>query len=110
MFLDNVVYRLGLAKSRAQARQFVQHGFINVNGKTMGLARSRAQARQFVQHGFINVNGKTMSVPSYSMKVGDKVSFSQRGNSISQVKEILDGLKSEYVPAWLSLEEMLFHR
>ena len=77
--LDNVVYRLGLA-------------------------RSRAQARQFVQHGFINVNGKTMSVPSYSMKVGDKVSFSQRGNSISQVKEILDGLKSEYVPAWLSLD------
>lgn len=77
--LDNVVYRLGLAKSRSQARQFVYHGFISVNGKRM-------------------------TIPSYCVKVGDKISITDRGNAIGQVKEIVDDLKSEYVPAWLSLD------
>ncbi|MEI0476631.1 30S ribosomal protein S4 [Brachyspira pulli] len=77
--LDNVVYRLGLAKSRNQARQFVAHGFISVNGKRM-------------------------TVPSYCVKVGDKVSITERGNAVAEVKTIIEGLKSEYVPAWLSLD------
>ncbi|MEI0491314.1 30S ribosomal protein S4 [Brachyspira intermedia] len=77
--LDNVVYRLGLAKSRNQARQFVAHGFISVNGKRM-------------------------TVPSYCVKVGDKVSITERGNAVAEVKTIVEGLKSEYVPAWLSLD------
>ena len=77
--LDNVVYRLGLAKSRSQARQFVYHGFISVNGKRM-------------------------TIPSYCVKVGDKISITDRGNAIGQVKEIVEDLKSEYVPAWLSLD------
>ncbi|ADG71943.1 30S ribosomal protein S4 [Brachyspira murdochii] len=77
--LDNVVYRLGFAKSRNQARQFVAHGFISVNGKKM-------------------------SIPSYSIKVGDKISFTENGNAIGEVKAIAEGLKSEYVPAWLSLD------
>lgn len=77
--LDNVVYRLGFAKSRNQARQFVAHGFISVNGKKM-------------------------SIPSYSTKVGDKISFIENGNAIGEVKAIAEGLKSEYVPAWLSLD------
>ncbi|MDO6992423.1 30S ribosomal protein S4 [Brachyspira innocens] len=77
--LDNVVYRLGFAKSRNQARQFVAHGFISVNGKKM-------------------------SIPSYSTKVGDKISFTENGNAVGEVKTIAEGLKSEYVPAWLSLD------
>lgn len=77
--LDNVVYRLGLAKSRNQARQFVAHGFISVNGKRM-------------------------TIPSYCVKVGDKISITERGNAVSEVKTIAEGLKSEYVPAWLSLD------
>ena len=77
--MDNVVYRLGLAKSRSQARQFVYHGFISVNGKRM-------------------------TIPSYCVKVGDKISITDRGNAIGQVKEIVEDLKSEYVPAWLSLD------
>ena len=77
--LDNVVYRLGFAKSRNQARQFVAHGFVSVNGKTM-------------------------TIPSYCVKVGDKISFTERGNAVAEVKNIVEGLKSEYVPAWLSLD------
>ncbi len=77
--LDNVVYRLGLAKSRNQARQFITHGFISVNGRRM-------------------------TIPSYCVKVGDKVSITERGNAVSEVKSIVEVLKSEYVPAWLSLD------
>lgn len=77
--LDNIVYRLGLAKSRSQARQFVYHGFIAVNGEKM-------------------------SIPSYSMKVGDKITFTEGGKKTAFVKEIIENLKNEYVPAWLSLD------
>lgn len=77
--LDNIVYRLGIAKSRSQARQFVTHGFISVNGKQM-------------------------TIPSYCAKVGDKISISERGKNITEIKSLVDGLKSEYVPAWLSLD------
>ncbi|PTY39562.1 30S ribosomal protein S4 [Brachyspira hampsonii] len=77
--LDNVVYRLGFAKSRSQARQFIAHGFVSVNGKGM-------------------------TIPSYCVKVGDKIAFTDRGNAIAEVKTIIEGLKSEYVPAWLTLD------
>ena len=77
--LDNVVYRLGFA-------------------------RSRNQARQFVAHGFISVNGKGMTIPSYCVKVGDKISLTERGNAVAELKTIVEGLKSEHVPAWLSLD------
>lgn len=77
--LDNVVYRLGLAKSRSQARQFISHGFIAVNGKKM-------------------------SVPSYATKVSDKITFTEGGKKTAFVKEAIENLKNEYVPAWLSLD------
>ncbi|EKV57429.1 30S ribosomal protein S4 [Brachyspira hampsonii] len=77
--LDNVVYRLGFAKSRSQARQFIAHGFVSVNGKGM-------------------------TIPSYCVKVGDRIAFTDRGNAIAEVKTIIEGLKSEYVPAWLTLD------
>lgn len=77
--LDNVVYRLGFAKSRSQARQFVSHGFISVNGRKM-------------------------TIPSYNARVGDTITFTDRGNAVSQVKETIENLKSEYIPAWLSLD------
>ena len=38
------------------------------------------------------------------VKVGDKISFTERGNAVAEVKNIVEGLKSEYVPAWLSLD------
>lgn len=77
--LDNVVYRLGLAKSRAQARQFVSHGFIAVNGKKL-------------------------TIPSYQTKVGNTITLTKAGESVGQLKEIVENIKNEYVPAWLSFD------
>lgn len=76
--LDNVVYRLGLAKSRAQARQFITYGFISVNGKQI-------------------------TIPSYCVKVGDKISTTERGKNIKEIQSIIDSLKNEYTPTWLNL-------
>ena len=45
-----------------------------------------------------------MTIPSYCVKVGDKISITDRGNAIGQFKEIVEDLKNEYVPAWLNLD------
>jgi len=74
--LDNVVYRLGLAKSRNQARQFVTHGHVAVNGE------------------------KT-DIPSYTVSVGDEISYSSRFNKREISKLIKAENKKAEVPAWL---------
>ena len=74
--LDNVVYRLGLAKSRNQARQFVTHGHVAVNGE------------------------KT-DIPSYTVSVGDEISYSTRFNKREISKLIKAENKKAEVPAWL---------
>jgi small subunit ribosomal protein S4 len=79
MRLDNVVYRLGLAESRAQARQLVNHGHIAVN------------------------DVKT-DIPSYVAKVGDKVSVRPSSRENEYFKLISKGLSRKSMPAWLTLD------
>ncbi|HWO73365.1 MAG TPA: 30S ribosomal protein S4 [Dehalococcoidia bacterium] len=77
--LDNVVYRLGLADSRKQARQLVRHGHIALNGR------------------------KT-DIPSAQVKVGDTISFSARGAKTEYAKIVQETIKSKQPPSWLSLD------
>ena len=78
--LDNIVYRLGLAPTRAQARQLVTHGHFKVNGRRI-------------------------NVPSYSAKVGDKISI-REGSAAKKVFGDLPTTLKKYEPAeWLSLEK-----
>jgi len=74
--LDNVVYRSGLASSRAQARQFVAHGLFTVNGKKV-------------------------DIPSYSTKVGDVVAVRLSRRDIEHFKIVKEGV-SRVVPKWLT--------
>jgi small subunit ribosomal protein S4 len=74
--LDNVVYRLGFASSRDQARQFITHGHFAVNGGAV-------------------------SIPSYGLKKGDVVSVRQGRGERVPFKEAGDALKSANVPEWL---------
>jgi len=76
--LDNVVYRLGFAVSRSQARQVVNHGHILVNGRQVDIA-------------------------SYTVKAGDVVSVTEKSREISLLKENLEVASSRAIPAWLSL-------
>ena len=76
--LDNVVYRLGLAKSRAAARQFVGHGHIVVNGKKTDIA-------------------------SFSVKEGDEIEVRERTSSRQLATQSLEGSQARIVPEWLNL-------
>lgn len=77
--LDNVVFRLGFARTRREARQMVDH-------KTF------------------SVNGRTINIPSFSVKPGDVVEIREKARSSQHIKDILEFTADRAVPAWLSVE------
>jgi small subunit ribosomal protein S4 len=81
--LDNVVYRLGFAVSRDQARQLVSHKFFLVNGKPV-------------------------NIPSFSLKVGDTVSLKPQKLKKAIFKDLKERLKKHQVPSWLFLDPEKF--
>jgi small subunit ribosomal protein S4 len=78
--LDNVVYRLGFASSRTQARQLVQHSHFLVNGKKV-------------------------NIPSLVVKIGDVVEVRERSRKIQLIQDSLDAVVRRGVPQWMDLEK-----
>ena len=78
--LDNVVYR-------------------------MGMAESRKEARQLVLHGHFTVNGKKVNIPSYLVKVGDVVELKENSRSLDKFKGSLEANASRVVPKWLEMDK-----
>jgi len=78
--LDNVVYRLGFADSRAQARQIVRHGHIMVNGR------------------------KT-DIPSFFVKSGDVVKWREESTKTEYYKRLAEEIEDKFIPDWLSLDK-----
>jgi small subunit ribosomal protein S4 len=76
--LDNVVYRLGLAKTRRMARQIVVHGHIRVNGQKV-------------------------DIPSYSVKVGDVITLRPRSAEMDMFKTLREGT-TVLTPKWLAFD------
>ena len=68
----------------------------------MGLASSRAQARQLVSHGHFAVNGRPTNVPSFGVKVGDKVEVREGRRSREIFKTTAELMKSAQTPEWVS--------
>jgi small subunit ribosomal protein S4 len=66
-----------------------------------GLAASRAQARQFVCHGLINVNGKKVDIPSYITRVGDVVGVRSASRDMEHFKIVKEGI-SRVIPKWIT--------
>jgi len=81
--LDNVVYRLGLATSRPQARELVRHGHFAVNGR--------------------NVN-----IPSFLVKAGDGVGVKARSQKNPTIQHAMEEVKGRGVPEWLQLQPERF--
>jgi len=77
--LDNVVYR-------------------------MGFASSRAQARQLVAHGHFSVNGRVTTVPSYQVRMGDKVEVRESSRKSDYFKNARESLRGAQRPDWLSVD------
>lgn len=81
--LDNVVYRLGFASSRKEARQLVNHGHLLVNGRKTDVA-------------------------SYTVKAGDIVEVRPKSREIVSVMAALDAVEGRGIPAWLELDRAAF--
>ncbi|MDX1521493.1 MAG: 30S ribosomal protein S4, partial [Anaerolineae bacterium] len=77
--LDNVIYRLGLASSRAQARQLISHGHFDVNGRKTNVA-------------------------SFQVSIGDTIVVRDTSKKNGYFKEVSDNLDQGRVPDWLSLD------
>ena len=76
--LDNVVYRLALCSSRAEARQVVRHGHITVNGRVV-------------------------SIPSYRVRPGEVVGVKEKSRGMVRFKEAIENISAKIVPEWLEL-------
>lgn len=76
--LDNVIYRLGFASSRAEARQLVSQGHFTVNGRKV-------------------------NIPSYLTKAGEVVAVKEASRSLGKLKAIIEASASRPVPKWLDL-------
>ena len=79
--LDNVVFRLGLANTRREARQIVNHGHITVNGQKV-------------------------DIPSYLVKPGDVIAVREKSKNSVRIKEIVETNANRVVPKWLSMDRI----
>lgn len=70
----------------------------------MGLARTRREARQIVDHKHVLVNGKQVNIPSYLVKAGDTVEIKEKHKSSPRYKEILESTGGRMVPDWLEVD------
>jgi small subunit ribosomal protein S4 len=77
--LDNVVYRLGLADSRAQARQLVRHGHLTINGRKL-------------------------DIPSYVVRESDEIGFRETSTNTAYYQRVLEVIGTKVVPDWLSVD------
>ena len=71
----------------------------------LGFARTRREARQVVLHKFVTVNGKKVNVPSYSVKVGDVIEIREEARSMQRFKDIAETTSRRIVPAWLDVDK-----
>ncbi|MCK4781951.1 30S ribosomal protein S4 [Candidatus Parcubacteria bacterium] len=69
----------------------------------MGFASSRAQARQLVSHGHFLINNKPVNIPSYQLKKGDKITARQKFLKSKFLQSIFSALKKYQAPSWLKL-------
>ena len=70
----------------------------------LGFARTRKEARQTVRHGHITVNGKRVDIPSYRVKAGDVVSVAPKSKELLVIKSALVSNARFEVPAWLEVD------
>jgi len=71
----------------------------------MGFARTRREARQIVGHQHILVNGKRVQIPSYLIKAGDVIEVREKSKSLQRYKDILEVTGGRLVPEWLEVDQ-----
>lgn len=81
--LDNVVFRLGFADTRNEGRQLVRHGHFKVNGRKV-------------------------NIPSFRVRVGDKITLKDRSKKVVRIAEALEAVDRRGIPQWLELDKAGF--
>ena len=71
----------------------------------MGFARTRREARQIVDHKHVLVNGKQVNVPSYLIKAGDVIEIREKSKSLQRYKDILEVTAGRLVPEWMDVDQ-----
>ena len=71
----------------------------------MGFARTRREARQIVDHKHVLVNGKQVNIPSYLVKAGDTIEIKEKVKSMQRYKDILEVTGGRLVPEWLESDQ-----
>ena len=71
----------------------------------LGFARTRREARQVVLHKFVLVNGKVVNVPSYQLKAGDTVEIKESAKNMQRFKDIAEIAGARLVPAWIDADK-----
>ena len=70
----------------------------------LGFARTRKEARQIVDHKFVTVNGKQVNIPSYLVKAGDVIEIKEKNKNIQRMKDIVEVTGGRFVPDWLEVD------
>ncbi len=70
----------------------------------MGFARTRREARQVVGHKHILVNGKKVNIPSYLVKAGDVIELTEKAKGLQRFKDIIEVTESRIVPDWMEVD------
>ena len=70
----------------------------------LGLARTRREARQIVDHKFVLVNGKVVNIPSYLVKAGDVIEIKEAKRTTQRMKDIVEVAGGRIVPEWLDCD------
>ena len=70
----------------------------------LGFARTRREARQIVDHKFVLVNGKQVNIPSYLVKAGDVIEIREKSKNIQRFKDIKETTTGRLVPEWLDAD------
>ena len=70
----------------------------------LGFARTRREARQVVDHKFVLVNGKQVNIPSYLVKAGDTIEIREKSKNIQRFKDIKEATAGRLVPEWLDAD------
>lgn len=74
----------------------------------MGFARTRREARQIVGHKHFLVNGKPVRIPSYLVKAGDVIEVREKSRSLQRYKDILEVTGGRLVPEWIEVDQEAF--
>lgn len=70
----------------------------------MNLAGSRAEARQIVQHGFVFINGHRVDIPAYTVKLGEEIAVKVKEPAAKRLGELYESLKDRAIPKWLDMD------